>query len=277
SELYVGLRSNRTFVQKGEPLIVQSIVTDLDGKAIPGRNIRMRAVLLDWVFEKGEWRQQETNAQECSVTSQSGPVSCTFQTKEGGPYRVTATIMDDRERQNQSSLTLWVAGGKTPPKRDVELEEVTLVPDRKDYKPGDTAEILVQSPFFPADGVLTIRRSGLVSTEHFHMESASTTLKIPVKDSYIPNFYAQLELSGAASRGQDDAASKGKALPKRPAFASGSLNLSVPPVMRKLTLAATPHDPKTEPGAETTVDVLVKDATGEPVSGSQVAVVVVDE
>jgi uncharacterized protein YfaS (alpha-2-macroglobulin family) len=279
SELYVGLRSNRTFVQKGEPLVVQSIVTDLDGKAIAGRSVKMRAVLMDWVYEKGEWRQQEANPQECTVTSQANPVSCTFQTKEGGMYRVTATVMDDRERQNQSALTLWVAGGKAPPKRDVELEEASLIPDHKDYKPGDTAEILVQSPFFPADGVLTIRRSGLISTEHFHLDSASTTLKIPVKENYIPNFYVQVELSGAASRGEEGVSltAKTKALPKRPAFASGSLNLSVPPVTRKLTLTATPHDPKTEPGAETTVDVQVKDATGEPVQGSQVAVVVVDE
>ena len=65
ADLYVGIRSPRTFVQKGEPLIVQSIVTDLDGKAIAGREIRMRAVLLDWVFERGEWRQKEANPQEC--------------------------------------------------------------------------------------------------------------------------------------------------------------------------------------------------------------------
>src|SRR5262249_42016239 len=179
----------------------------------------------------------------------------------------------------QSALTLWVAGGKMPPKRNVELEEATLIPDRKDYKTGDTAEILVQSPFFPADGVLTIRRSGLVSTEHFHLDSASTTLKIPVKEGYIPNVYVQVELAGAAARGEEHLLSdtKTKALPKRPAFASGSLNLSVPPFARRLTLAATPHDPKTEPGAETIVDVQVKDATGEPVAGSQVAVIVVDE
>src|SRR5262249_51894422 len=60
SEYYVGLRSQRFFVQKGEPLIVESIVTDLDGKAIANREIRMRAVLIDWVYDKGEWREQET-------------------------------------------------------------------------------------------------------------------------------------------------------------------------------------------------------------------------
>src|SRR5207248_3180417 len=39
ADLYVGVRSPRTFVQKGEPLIVQAIACDLDGKLIAGRSI----------------------------------------------------------------------------------------------------------------------------------------------------------------------------------------------------------------------------------------------
>ena len=102
--LYVGIRSPRTFVQKGEPLIVQTIVTDLDGKAIAGREIRMRAVLMDWVFEKGEWSQKEVNPQECVSQIRCDAVECKFETKEGGQYQVTATIYDDRERRNESEI-----------------------------------------------------------------------------------------------------------------------------------------------------------------------------
>ncbi|HSE98624.1 MAG TPA: MG2 domain-containing protein, partial [Blastocatellia bacterium] len=173
ADLYVGIRSPRTFVQKGEPLVVQSIVTDLDGKAITGREVRIRAVLMDWVFERGQWQQKEANPQECVVKSGADAVECRFETKEGGVYRVTASIYDDRERRNESELTLWVAGGKVIPRRNVEKEDATLVPDRKDYQPGDTAEILVQTPFFPAEGVLTLRRSGILATERFRMDGPS--------------------------------------------------------------------------------------------------------
>jgi hypothetical protein len=276
AELYVGLRSPRTFVQQGEPLVVESIVTDLDGKAIAGRDIRMRAVMLDWAYEKGEWRQQEVNPQECSVKSATAPVKCIFQSKEGGAYRVTATIMDDRERRNESELTLWVAGGKRPPKRDVEQEEVEMIPDRKEYQPGDVAEVLVQSPFFPAEGVLTLRRTGLVSTERFKMDGPSYTLRIPIKEGYFPNVHVQVDLVGAATR-TDDAGQPSEKLPKRPAYASGELNLSIPPLARKLNVQATPRDQKLEPGAETVVNVSVQDGAGHAVAGSEVAVVVVDE
>lgn len=275
AELYVGIRSSRTFVQKGEPLIVQSIVCDLDGKLIAGRDIKMRAVLMDWVFEKGEWTQQEKNPQECSVRSTADPVQCRFETSEGGEYRVTAVIQDDRERKNESELTLWVAGGRVP-KRGLEQEAAQLIPDRKEYRAGDRAEVLVQSPFYPAEGTLTLRRSGIVSIERFSMDGPSHTLHIPINESYIPNLYAQVDLVGAAVRTNDEGEPLDK-LPKRPAFAKGTLNLQVPPLARKLAVEAIPRDKSLEPGGETTVDVQVRDAAGKPVAGSELAVVVVDE
>jgi uncharacterized protein YfaS (alpha-2-macroglobulin family) len=276
ADLYVGLKSDRTFVQQGEPLIVQAIVTDLDGKAVANRAIRMRAVLLDWVYEKGTWTQKESNPQDCAVQSGSDTVKCTFTPKEGGMYRVTARIQDDRERPNESALTLWVAGGKTPPKRDVEQETVEMIPDRKEYKAGETAEILVQSPFYPAEGVMTLRRSGILKSEHFKMDGPSYTLRVPIEDAYTPNLHVQVDLAGAAQR-TDDKGQVNEKLPKRPAFAKGELNLSIPPLARKLNVVATPRDKALEPGTQTLVNVEVKDAAGKPVAGSEIALVVVDE
>jgi uncharacterized protein YfaS (alpha-2-macroglobulin family) len=276
ADLYVGLRSERTFVQQGEPLVVEAIVTDLDGKAVTNREIKMRAVMLDWVYEKGEWKQKETNPQECTVTSGTVAVKCTFTPKLGGMYRVTARIHDDRERPNESALTLWVAGGKTPPKRDVEQETVEMIPDRKEYKAGETAEILIQSPFYPAEGVLTLRRSGILKTERFQMDGPSHTLRVSIEEAYTPNLHVQVDLTGQTAR-TDDQGQANEKLPKRPAFAKGALNLLIPPISRKLTVSATPLDKALEPGTETTVNVEVKDAAGQPVMGSEVALVVVDE
>ena len=35
--------------------------------------------------------------------------------------------MDDKERFNESEMTVWVAGGKTPPQRNVSKEKVELI------------------------------------------------------------------------------------------------------------------------------------------------------
>jgi uncharacterized protein YfaS (alpha-2-macroglobulin family) len=273
ADLYVGLKSEKMFVQQGEPLVVESIVTDLDGQLIPGRQIKMRAVRLEWRQKKGEWSQVESTPQECLLQSAADAVKCTFQTEAGGQYRIAATIRDDRERRNESELTLWVAGEKQPPKLDVEEEDVQLIPDRKEYKPGETAEVLVQAPFYPAEGLFTLQRSGILKSERFHMDGPSHTLRVPIEEGWTPNVYVQVDLVGAADR--EGASATGAA--KRPAFASGALNLSISPFTRRLAITATPRDKALEPGGQTSVAVEVKDAGGTPVSGSEVAVVVVDE
>ena len=285
ADRYVGLRTERLFVAREEPLPVDIIVTDLDGAAVAGVTVEMKAARLAWQQQGGEWAEVEVATQPCTVVSAKEPVRCTFETPEGGAYRITATVRDAAGRPNRTELTRWVSGGERPAARQVEQEEATLIPDKKDYGPGDTAEILVQSPFYPAEGVLTLRRSGLVSSQRFMMDGPSTMLRVPIEAGFIPNVHVQVDLVGAAARIGDAAVagasgvpgSAATDLPERPAYAMGELNLSVPPLTRTLTVEANPKDVKLEPGGSTTVDVVVRDAAGVPVAGAELAVVIVDE
>ena len=88
--------------------------------------------------------------------------------------------------------------------------------------------------------------------------------------------YVQVDLVGAAVR-VDDEGNTLASLPKRPAFASGEIKLDIPPTTRRLSVKATPRATVLEPGAETLVDVEVKDAQGRSVQGTDTAVIVVDE
>jgi uncharacterized protein YfaS (alpha-2-macroglobulin family) len=194
----------------------------------------------------------------------------------GGTYRITGTVTDELGRKNQSQLTRWVSGGKLPPARKVEQESATLIPDKETYQPGDTAQILVMSPFSPAEGLLTVSRSGILYTQRFRIEDGSTTLNVPIEEKYIPNLNIQVDLNGAAPRSNDQGETLPDA-PPRPAFATGQLNLSIPPLQRTLSLQVTPGESELEPGGETNLDILLKDAGGRPVSEAELAVVVVDE
>jgi alpha-2-macroglobulin len=276
ADVYVGLKSARTFVQKGESFDVWTIVTDLEGKALTGRDVKLQLVRLDYVYEKGEWIQKELDAQEQTVKSGSDGLRVSFPTKEGGAYRLTAQVRDERERPNESELSLWVAGGKLPPVREVEKEQIELIPDRKTYAGGEVAEILVQSPFAPAEGVLTLRRSGLLRTERFTMTESSYTLRMPLEEAMTPNVHVQVDLVGAATRVDDEGKARAD-LPKRTAFASGEIKLEIPPSTRRLNVIPAPRDAVLEPGAETIVNVEVKDAQGKAVQGTDTAVIVVDE
>ncbi len=276
SDLYVGIKSPRTFVNKGENIKIETIVSDIDGNIIAGRDVTVKAVLKDWRFEKGSWIEKIIDEQTCNVKSAKEAVECAFVAKEGGRYTISARVMDDRERLNESELTIWIPGGKTVPNRNVEQEEANVIPNQKDYKAGDVAEILVISPFAPAEGVLTLRRDGIVKTERFSMKDSSIVLKIPLEEAYLPNIHAQVDLVGAAMR-TDDKGETVKELAKRPAFASGSINLPISTASRELEVSAEPLDKTLEPGGTTKIDVSVTDKSGEPAANTEVAVIVVDE
>ncbi|HJU91471.1 MAG TPA: alpha-2-macroglobulin family protein, partial [Pyrinomonadaceae bacterium] len=167
-------------------------------------------------------------------------------------------------------------GALSPSEPDLEEKRVELISDREIYKANDTAEILVQAPFYPAEGVLTVRRSGILKLERFRMDKPTTTLRVKIEEGWTPNVHVQVDLLGEEER-EIKGEVKAKPLPTQPAFASGTLKLSVPPFDRRLSLTATPGDKALEPGGETSVRVEVKDVAGAPVQGSEVAVVVVDE
>jgi uncharacterized protein YfaS (alpha-2-macroglobulin family) len=276
ASIYVGLKSDRTFVEKGDPFHVDAIVTDLDGNAVAGRTIKVRSVRLDWDFENGSYVEKEKDVQEKTIESTDKTVRFTVETTEGGTYKVSAEATDAKDRPNRSELTLWVAGGKSLPSRGVAQQVVQLIPDKREYQPGDVAEILVQTPFYPAEAIVSLRRSGLVMTKRISLTGPSYTVKIPVEDGYTPNVHVQVDVVGAAPRTGEDGQVDTK-LPPRPAYATGSLSLPVPPLRRRLTLTAKPREAAIEPGGETTVDVDLKDLAGLPVAGGEVAVIVVDE
>ncbi|MFN8090988.1 MAG: MG2 domain-containing protein [Vicinamibacteria bacterium] len=269
---YVGLRAQEPFVRKGEDLALDVIVTDLDGRAVPGRRVSLRAERLDWEQVAGEWKEVPKDAQEQSVESGAEPVRVRFAAREGGSWRVVARARDEAGRANETEMPLWVAGGRVPPRRDLQEEEVTIVPDRREYRGGDVARLLVVAPFAPAEALLTLRRSGLVREQRFRIDEASREIEVPIEEGFTPNVHVSVALVGAAPR----AAARDGA-PGRPAFASGSVDLPVPPRERTLAVDAKPREAALEPGGATTIDVAVRDAAGRPAANAEATVVVVDE
>jgi uncharacterized protein YfaS (alpha-2-macroglobulin family) len=277
SELYVGLRTQRTFVKQGDDLTVSLIATDIDGNAVAGRDLVVEAGLVDWAWVDGDWTEVIAEVETCNVTSADEAVECTFGTDKGGQYKISALVTDDDGRPSRSELTRWVSGGRNRiPSRQVELEEVTLVPDAESYEPGDTAELLVQAPFADGHALITTARNGIVGTEVVAINGDSTIIEVPIDESHVPNVHVQVDLVGATER-TDDAGEPLADAPDRPAYATATINLPVPPTTRTLSVDAVPADDAVMPGDDTQVSVTVTDANGDPVADAELAVVVVDE
>jgi uncharacterized protein YfaS (alpha-2-macroglobulin family) len=284
AQQYVGLRSDRNFVRAGTPIRIDAVVTDIDGELVEGRPVDVTAGRLEWGLVDGEWTEQLVDEETCSFTSTADlddeTMRCEFDTGSDGPvggsYRITAIVTDEAGDTNRTELTQWVAGGSGRPSRDVEQEQVTIVPDRDEYAPGDTAELLVQAPFAPAYGIVTTSHHGIETTEAFEAEDGSAVIEIPITDEHFPNLTVLVDMNGSSPRTDDDG-NLVDGVPPRAAFATGSIDLPVPPAARTLDVAVEPAAEAVEPGDDTSVTVRVTDAAGEPVAGADVALVVVDE
>jgi uncharacterized protein YfaS (alpha-2-macroglobulin family) len=171
---------------------------------------------------------------------------------------------------------MWVTGGDLPPQRELTQEQVQLIPDKKEYRPGDTAELLIQAPFYPAEAIVSWRRSGIIETSRLAITGSTASIRVPIADAHVPNLYVQVDMVGQAAR-IDDKGKPDPSLPKRPAYAVGSINLPIPARSRTLAVKVAPRAAKVAPGEAAKIDVAVVDAAGKPVSGAEVAVIVVDE
>jgi uncharacterized protein YfaS (alpha-2-macroglobulin family) len=271
AEVYVGLRTERTWQTRGEPIRVEGVVVDLDGKPVVGRPVRVLAERLSWVQRGGGWEEVAGDTLTCDFVSELNPRTCTFATPEGGRYRLVADVTDERGRPSRTEVTVWVSGGapfQEPGQRMGAGQQVRLLPDRERYAPGDTARILVQLPFWPARGLVTVRRNGIVRTDTIQSDSSTLMLAVPVTEADIPHTHVQVDMVGASdtipgSRGTD--------------FASGTATLSVPPTGRSLSIVPLAADSVAAPDAPASVTVQVNDAQGRPVPGAEVALAVVDE
>ena len=275
SAVYVGLKTGRPFVQKGDDIAVDVIAVDPDGGSRI-TEVKVHAARIVPAFEGGTWTEAEKEPQDCTVSASADVGQCKFKAENGGQVRIRATAMDALGRATETEITVWVAGGDAAPNRGLARERVLLIPEKQEYQPGETARFLVQSPFVPAEGILTIARSGVVRQERFRMDAATATLEVPILEEHIPGFTVQVDLVGLQVRLDDH----GKPLAdpaKRTAYATGSLTYSVPPLARTLAVEVHPGASKLAPGGKTRVEVSVKDAAGRPVADAELVVVAADE
>ena len=277
ASLYVGVRSARTFVRAGDGLDIGAVVTDIDGNPVPGRSFEITAARIVHQYVDGQWTEVPMDAETCGAVSEQTPVDCEFAAGIGGRYRISANVVDDAGRTSRSELTRWVAGARSgPPSRRIDLEAANLIPDAESYAAGDTAEILVDSPFASATGLLTIAHNQIIELRTFEIADHAAVLEVPITDDHVPELAVQVEIVSTTERTADDGTSL-DGVPHRPAYASGQALLRVPPLLRTLDVSAEPASTVVEPGAAASIAVEVNDAGGAPVEGANVLLIVVDE
>lgn len=275
SSTYVGLKIPKTYLKEGEAIRLSALVTDLEGKALKGRKIKVESARLESEQKGGEWVEKELDQAACDLDSDDDARPCELATKQAGLYRVRATVVDEYERKNQTETDIYVYG-QTEKDRDLRSETVTIVPDKKEYAQGDTAELLVMSPIAPAEALLTLERAGVVRERRFRIEKTTESVQLKLDGDFAPGATVRLHVVGSAVR--EDAQNKADpSLPRRPAYGQGSAQLTIPPVDRKIEVKIKPRQERVDPGAQVVADVTFLKANGEPLPEARAAIAVVDE
>ena len=171
ASVYVGLKVDRPFLRAGESMQIDALVVDLDGKAVRARPVTVSAARIDW--KQTSQRLRGNGGRRADVLLRSpgdarGALLAPGEEGRGVPRDgdIRTTTPGARARR---CTRVWVMDRDSdPPDRELPQELIKIVPDKKLYAAGDSAELLVVAPFAPAEGLLVLAREGILSTELFH-------------------------------------------------------------------------------------------------------------
>jgi alpha-2-macroglobulin len=273
---YVGLRTAREFVREGEAFDIEAIVTDIDGTVVDGRAVQVTIARVEQTWSNGEYVETLSDEQSCDIASESEPVSCSLGVRTGGEYRITAVVRDDDGGRNRTEITRFVAGAGAIPSRNVEQESAIVIPDRAAYEPGDTAKLLVMSPFDAGTGLMTVVAGAKAESTTFTLRDGSVVVEVAITDAHIGGAAITIDLAGQAPRRRDDG-TPDPDQETRPAFASGNVVLPVDATTKQLDVEVAATETTTTPGAASTIAVEVRNPDGTPASEADVVVIVADE
>src|SRR5690606_29728929 len=85
--VYVGLRPGARWVRAGEPLRLEVAAVDLEGAAVPGREVRLAFERLSWEWKGGDVRERVLERAARRVTTRAEPVEVRLDAPTGGSWR----------------------------------------------------------------------------------------------------------------------------------------------------------------------------------------------
>ncbi len=274
-DLYVGLATRDYVAIEDRPTSVDLVAVDWIGTRISNRPITVSAFRREWIntfveneFGGGQWEYttQDTPVDTQTLTTDDkGEAVYTFTPRDPGSYHVVAEATDTAGRRVRSSTFLWVTGREYVSWRRENNDRLTLIGDKNTYRPGETAEILIPSPFQGEQyALVTLERGGVLRTELLRLTSNSTVYRLPISADLAPNIYFSVVLV----KGQNNCAGADCLKPENLAdYKVGLLPLDVTPAEQTLTIELTPDKTQAQPGEDVTYEVLATDASGEPVAG----------
>jgi alpha-2-macroglobulin len=239
-DFYIGLAPTSYVGTVGQEQTLQAITVDTQGLTRTNQSLQV-------VFYKHEWYSVQqladdgnyywtSKVRDTAVATQTvktdalGYALASFVPQEGGVFRALATGEDTAGNVVRSSAYLWVSAEEFVPWRQDNNDRLALVADKKLYVPGETAQILIPSPYQgTVTALLTIERGHILEHRLITLKSNSERLSLPVLPEYAPNVYVSVVIVKGMDRSNPV-----------PGFKVGYVQLVVSAAQQELAISITP-------------------------------------
>lgn len=278
AEVYAGIKPSGSRIgEAGREMGLDLIAVDWAGDPVPNSVMGVEIVERRWssVQEEDEfgntiWRSEVEEIPVETIDDieldGNGRASVTFTPPRGGSYLAYARTEDGRGNTAVSATYLWVYGGdEFIPWRRTSDHGMELIVNQDSFTPGDTAEILIASPFQgESTALVTIERGHIYEQEVITLNGNDNTLyRIPVTGRMAPNVF----VSVLVMKGVDETN-------PTPDFKIGFVQFSVDRVEQELTINITADEEVLGPQETVNYTVRVTDHTGAPVEAELSAALV---
>ena len=198
ASVYVGLKTDKYLVKTGDPLALRVIAAKPDGQVVEGQAVDLALFRRTWntVRRKGVGgyyhyisKAEDKEIEKRRVIVAKTPISENFTVDNSGYYIVVAASADPEGRAIKSSSDFYAYGAGPAGWEHYDHDRIDLIPDKKTYKPGETATILIKSPFTQGTALLTVEREGIRSQRLFPLDGPSPSFQVPLAKEDSPQCF----------------------------------------------------------------------------------------
>lgn len=291
---YIGLRRpSNFFVAQKDGVKVDVVAVAPDGRVTAGVPVELTLSQVQWKsvrqaegdgFYSWESHRELTEVGKWTVTTGDRPVPFQAPVPSGGSFILRAVARDREGRSSVTNYQFYVLGEGYTAWQRYDHNRIDLVPERTTYRPGDTARVMIQSPWERATALVTTEREGIRSHRQFDLTSTQQTIEIPIAEADIPNLYVSVLLVKGRTKVTAPAAGQPPSGPSpeedtsdpgKPSFRLGYLDLKVESLTKRLSVAVTANKAEYRPASAAQVQVEVKDRLAHGVA-SEVTLWAVD-
>ena len=262
AEFYLGAYMERWSTELGEPVKAQLLAVNEKGKRVGPVQVKATiekeeylSIRKNGLAGRLEWVSQRRTKKYPSQTFTVGMdgYDFSFVPDKAGSYLITLSAKDSQGRTVRGGFEVTVYGKGEAYWKQNDDDILVLKQDKNSYQIGDTARILVQSPYENATALVSVEQNGVLDSWVTPISAGADSIEVPIKASYTPNVFVSVTLvRGRAEKAAYD--EEGLDLAK-PQGKTGYVQLIVSQEEREITTTVSPAKTAYRPGEEVRVKI----------------------